>query len=196
MSEHLEDAEIHQLVTQWSSKVRLLGFYPEVGTGGPLALAYTTLGLVGEVGEWHTKLLDYAQPSKALRSARDLAAQQELGDIFWYLDALSYEVQLGFKVMEPEGLAGVLQAGLISEPLTMVEHLGRIAEIVKKHLRDGTSKHWIQVLNHVRGLADMFIRLAEEQWGPEAIPKVLELNAEKLLSRATRGVLGGSGDNR
>ncbi len=196
MSEHLEDAEVHQLVTKWSSRVRPLGFYPDVNTGGPLALAYTMLGLVGEVGEWNTKLLDYAQAAKTPRDARDLAAQQELGDIFWYLDALSYEVQIGFKVMEPEGLAGVLQAGLISESLTLIEHLGRIAEIIKKHLRDGTNKHWIQVLNHIRGLADMFIQLAEEQWGPEVIPKVLELNAEKLLSRAARGALGGSGDSR
>lgn len=62
--------------------------YPEAGTGSPMALAYTSLGLVGEAGEVSEKVKKLIRDGKL---DRPLTAK-ELGDVLWYVTATAKEL--------------------------------------------------------------------------------------------------------
>ena len=65
-----------------------LAFYPDRGQN----LTYPVLGLAGEAGEVCEKLKKAIRDSKG---AIDLAEmKKELGDVLWYINAVSYELGL------------------------------------------------------------------------------------------------------
>lgn len=79
---------------EYEQHARSLAIYPEAGTGGVLALAYTALGLTGESGEYSEKI------KKLVRDGtldKPLAAK-ELGDVLWYVTACANE--LGYSLTD------------------------------------------------------------------------------------------------
>lgn len=62
--------------------------YPEAGTGSPMALSYTALGIGGESGEYLEKV------KKLIRDGRldKPLAVKELGDVLWYVTAAANEL--------------------------------------------------------------------------------------------------------
>lgn len=68
--------------------------YPEAGTGSPMALAYTALGLSGEAGEYSEKVKKLIRDGKL---DKPLSAK-ELGDVLWYLTAAAKE--LGYSLTD------------------------------------------------------------------------------------------------
>lgn len=62
--------------------------YPEAGSGSPMALAYTALGLTGESGEYSEKI------KKLIRDGvlDKRLALAELSDVLWYLTASAKEL--------------------------------------------------------------------------------------------------------
>ncbi len=76
------------LLTQGTAK------YPEAGEGTWLALSYVGLGL-GEVGEIQGKLKKVLRDDKGVVTPeRREALEAEIGDAFWYLVRLCYELDL------------------------------------------------------------------------------------------------------
>jgi NTP pyrophosphatase (non-canonical NTP hydrolase) len=75
---------------------------------------------------------------------------------------------------------------------------GEVAEKIKKMLRDGIkgeAEEWRREL--VKELGDVLWYLSElAQWAGFGLDEVAEQNLAKLESRASRGKIGGSGDNR
>lgn len=69
-------------------------FYPGVGEGSQMALAYTALGLVGEGGEFSEKVKKWIRDGEIDKTA----AARELGDVLWYLTASAKE--LGFSLQD------------------------------------------------------------------------------------------------
>jgi len=72
---------------EYEDAAAVLGFYPDVGKGTQIALAYTALGLVGEGGEYSEKVKKYIRDGKFNR----LDAIKELGDVLWYLTMCAKE---------------------------------------------------------------------------------------------------------
>ncbi len=72
--------------------------YPEVGTGSTAALTYAILGLNGEAGEVAEKFKKILRDKGGVVSPEDRdAIKKELGDVLWYLSAISGELGLGLE---------------------------------------------------------------------------------------------------
>lgn len=69
-------------------------FYPGVGEGSQMALAYTALGLTGESGEFSEKVKKWIRDGDI---DKRLAAK-ELGDVLWYITASAKE--LGYSLQD------------------------------------------------------------------------------------------------
>ena len=68
--------------------------YPEAGTGSPLALCYTALGLAGESGEYTEKIKKLVRDG----SLDKPLAVKELSDVLWYITACANE--LGYSLQD------------------------------------------------------------------------------------------------
>jgi NTP pyrophosphatase (non-canonical NTP hydrolase) len=82
---------------------------PEAGSGSAGALAYVTLGLVGEAGEIANKV------KKVLRDSEGVVSDEiretlvgELGDVMWYVARLATELQTSSGLVAQENLNKLL----------------------------------------------------------------------------------------
>ncbi len=83
---------------------------------------------------------------------------------------------------------------LVENTLGLVGEAGEVAEKVKKYLRDNTK---VSQKDIVKELGDViFYATALANYFYSNLPEVMEANMDKLNSRAKRGVIKGSGDNR
>lgn len=73
---------------EYEKLAQQFALYPDAGTGSPLALAYTALGLGGESGEYSEKVKKLIRDGKF---DKPLAAK-ELSDVLWYLTASAKEL--------------------------------------------------------------------------------------------------------
>jgi len=83
-----------QTFNQYEAMAQRFALYPEAGTGSPMALAYTALGLAGESGEYTEKVKKLIRDGKL---DKPLAAK-ELSDVLWYLTASAKE--LGYSLAD------------------------------------------------------------------------------------------------
>lgn len=86
--------------------------------------------------------------------------------------------------------------------LALAGESGEIAEKFKKLMRDDKVEKWSQIpeekrLALLKELGDLqyYISYTAQSLG-SSLQEVVDMNVEKLHSRAVRGVLGGNGDNR
>lgn len=83
---------------------------------------------------------------------------------------------------------------LIENTLGLVGEAGEVAEKIKKYLRDDNK---ILQKEIVKELGDvLFYTTALANFFYSNLPEVMQINMDKLNSRAMRGVIKGSGDNR
>jgi hypothetical protein len=170
-----------------------------------IAETYLCLGLAGETGELLDILLGYRGDVNHL--------MLELGDSQWYAARLCTGYRFDFAKMceaaderrregnhEPSGSPKESGAN-------MACMAGRIADKVKKRLRDGDN--WSagdlnRFLNEVREFLILFLAHSMElvsvvnaRYGTAySYHRVLTMNRDKLQSRKERGTLHGSGDHR
>lgn len=87
-----------------------------------VAIGYVALGLCGELGELYEKI-----------SQEELGelGRKEIGDMLWYLVMMRRELNLSFIEKWP-----VAEEGLKIDPFVLVVEVGKIAEQVKKFMRD------------------------------------------------------------
>lgn len=83
---------------------------------------------------------------------------------------------------------------LVENTLGLVGEAGEVAEKIKKYIRDNTK---VSQKDIIKELGDVvFYATALANYFYSNLPEVLETNMDKLNSRAKRGVIKGSGDNR
>lgn len=153
-----------------------------------VAIPYVVLGLCGELGETLEKLGQEASRDEIIK---------EIGDQMWYLAGIRVELNLNIEDdwdwTESEKLT----------PFNLTSEVGKIAEQVKKWLRDDWKVGQDNVFPEKRKSAvveawkniwmylnDLCIQLES------SIEEVGRINNEKLASRKQRDVIHGSGDNR
>jgi NTP pyrophosphatase (non-canonical NTP hydrolase) len=182
---------------EYQKKSFTTAVYPHKGKGDHYAIAYTALGLGGEVGEMQEKIRDFQLGSESVGAEKNREEfVKELGDIFWYFAGLSTELGIDIDDIIPsdwetwEALPHVI--------LGLGGSAGRVQERIKKVLRDSggvvTPEKKQQIQEDLREVARFLIALCREL-GIE-VELVLEGNIAKLFSRKDRGVLQGDGDNR
>lgn len=154
-----------------------------------VALPYVTLGLCGELGEFYEKLK---------QEADDQSTVAEFQDILWYLATIRIEFSL--KEITDWPKPSDKEVG----PFDLPSSVGKIAEQIKKYLRDGWKEDqeislseerkekiqsaWNEVMQIMVDINDRVFDLTMNQQGQQ--------NIEKLASRKQRNVIHGSGDNR
>lgn len=157
-----------------------------------IALIYVTLGLAGEVGEFYEKLNEEA-PIDAIEA--------EFQDCLWYMAAIRTEFNLKERIDWPEPSENPTVA-----LLKVSIHSGAICEQMKKYLRDDwdTEKNDFGIFPESRRekiqqrwdeLLQSFVDLASIVFD-KPMNEIAQGNINKLASRARRGVIHGSGDNR
>lgn len=157
-----------------------------------VAIGYVTLGLCGELGELYEKI-----------SQEELGelGRKEIGDMLWYLAMMRRELDLSTIEKWP-----VAEEGLKIDPFALVVESGKIAEQVKKFMRDDwvsgqknvfpekrkeiVEKSWTSIVKMLFSLAK------DEDAFNSSIEEIADENIEKLASRKQRNVIHGSGDNR
>ena len=76
----------------------LTAIYPDAGRCTPGALAYVSLGLVGEAGEIANKIKKILRDDGGnVTDEKKLEIKKELGDVFWYMAMLMLELDLDEK---------------------------------------------------------------------------------------------------
>ena len=165
--------------------------YPEAGQSTKIELAYLTLGLIGELGEFGELVI------KEVQGISDDKKFAELGDCFWYIARLSlfsYDISERLIVPTPRNCITA----------SYQESMGRLANSSKKIIRDRCAID--KFVAHVQSAADDLATLyaidafthkpePDEFW--KALQRdVLQPNLDKLHSRLKRGAIKGDGDNR
>jgi len=170
---------------EYSEQAISTAIYPGKGNN----IIYPVLGLVGETGEVCEKFFITANADELLK---------ELGDVFWYVNAICYEVDIDFNKVVIDRLC-VNGIGITKKWLMQLSIcVAKIAEKTKKLIRDGNG-----------AVTDDYKKFIEEQIGAVVstlivicdnsnvnVDDVLQKNIDKLFSRKERGKLQGSGDNR
>lgn len=183
---------------EYMLKTRETAIYPK-----ELAVPYLTLGLISEIDE-----LD-----RELRGGhyRDLSIAKESGDILWYVFRLHDELNLpndknwgDYWNWYHNGHVPFREATSI-----IYGNSSQLAGIIKKAIRDNNNQVPSDKLPDVTGLLSIIVamiaqidhRLSEMDGvvGTEYdmnLEYVASRNIEKLQSRKSRNVIGGSGDER
>lgn len=169
-----------------------------------IAEPYLVLGLNGEVGELLDVVLFYKGDVPNL--------MLELGDSQWYAARLCTGYRLDFAKMCQAADEWRRDARYPSQTCKeaaalMSCYAGRLADKVKKRLRDGETWGAVQTqqfLDDVRNLLIWFIASSmdfvdcvnETHKTKYTYHRVLTMNRDKLMSRKERGTLHGTGDHR
>lgn len=142
-------------------------------------LWFYALGLCGEAGETTQKV-----GNGVGIVMRPLLL--ELGDCLWYLAAIANLAGHKLQLWSAESYH------VVDSARGLVIATSQIAEVVKKHYRDGAS------LDALPAALDTALSQVEliAQGVRSNILEVAHLNVEKLESRRQRGTSRGSGDNR
>jgi hypothetical protein len=140
-------------------------------------LSMAVLGLVGEWQEYITDLHDHREQT----IHRD-SLLMEMGDVCWYLQLLSMCTSSGFYVRE-------------STQGTDLDHIGQIAEDVKKHLYHGRSLDTQRLTANITQLLTFMIQgvAGNREEYNDLLIKVLDMNTEKLYKRYPSGFVTGGG---
>ena len=182
----------------YQKKARETAQYPNLGSNN----IYPTLGLVGEAGEVAEKVKKVIRDNNGIfDNESKLGIKKELGDVLWYISNLSTEFGVELDDVASDNLAKLKNRSdrnKIYPTLGLVGEAGEVAEKVKKVIRDkngifdnesklGIKKELGDVLWYISNLCTELNFNLED---------VALQNIEKLKSRAAKGRISGSGDDR
>lgn len=156
---------------------------------------YPALGLVGECGEFVEKLF-YGGCSKE-------GLLKEAGDILWYMANLTHDcghrlsICLGCSVFHHQC---VKQSNTADLYVQLMIDTGRIAEIIKKTIRDNQGvvpeEEKTEILNLLRKIYSTVGYFVYLRTGELTLEMAAIMNVKKLQSRKERDKLKGDGDDR
>lgn len=165
-----------------------------------VAIPYVILGMAGEAAELYEKVMEKQEGKDVSLSLLG----KEVADVMWYCAAWAEENGLMLKdlVIEHQSYEETL-IDLDRDIKNVVIFSGQVAEYAKKALRDDfddiskgiyPASKMAKTNEAVANLliASSYVAGAYGLW----LEDLLKENIEKLSSRAKRGKLGGSGDER
>jgi NTP pyrophosphatase (non-canonical NTP hydrolase) len=102
----LEDLDGGLTLLQYQLAAHNTAIYPQVGTGGPVALAYLFLklnGEAGEAGEKYAKIIRDKGSKGSLEDREEIL--KELGDVLWYIAMLADELDESLEEVAKRNIA-------------------------------------------------------------------------------------------
>ena len=169
-----------------------------------VALSYIALGLGGEAVELFEKIQQNKDNICELTDDQLRLMSKEIGDVYWYLAGLAEELNQNLGDVVDRYRKTLPSDVKFDEVVSsLIIKTGAILEIFKKALRDDYELFQNKVLTSEKeektnqAIADVVscLEYLAKFFGQE-ISSILIQNAEKLASRAKRGTLSGSGDER
>ena len=191
----------------YENKVEQLAVYPFSGGRQVASLLYPALGLSGEASEVLEKVGDAFDEGHMYTLPDDLRVKilYECGDVLWYITRVAAELSSSLREVYCSISVSDLSCFEPRFPTNarkMMVAAGRVAEISKKALRDDSGDIHTPVRSERRDLVFsalsevlLFLMKLAENLG-SSLDDIAEMNIVKLSSRADRGVLQGSGDDR
>ena len=178
--------------------VNEFAIYPEATQGTPTALAYTLLGLIGEVQEITT---EKHIESTAVNENQETTLEKEYGDVLWYLTRMYAElngenVDTLDDVLIYNELVSFKQNRKHLESFETQRRFGEMSNIVKKYLRKDKAEKNNELSMHLLNIAHIVKNDIYEDTGISDITILLEQNVEKLRGRVKNKTIQGDGDNR
>lgn len=168
---------------------------------------YPILGMIGETGEFLDKMFPVrlGPDGDSGQTKEDLV--KELGDILYYVVSVANDFEIPFM-----DVACRVTGGTITETFAEMENdriwrndrrspyiqiaiqVCSFAERYKKLMRDNKLVDREFLVGALARLLLAMMTICDDNM--TTLDEVAQLNADKLLSRKARGVLGGDGDNR
>ena len=189
-------ADIGEVLDYYREIIEATAIYPEAGQGTQTAFAYVALGLSGESSEALEKSGDPRLADRGGAVFEDF--RSELGDILWYIAALHREIDEPMSATWARVLAGAGGSPSPRPVEAMCIAAGRVAEIVKKAIRDAggavDAARRVQLVAALASCSAQWIAVHESL--SIDLRDTIEANGRKLLSRKDRAVLVGDGDRR
>lgn len=166
-------------ISEYQSTIDKTAVYPK-----HLGPAYTTLGMIGELGEF----------SVAIESRNRENIKKEAGDVYWYITATCNEFGISvedvFKVRDHKWMMGSSPVAYATEAIMISTE---VSEIVKKFCRDKNIDLSVLKLKLSHIFTQVSFALSYFNFSVE---ETLEANYKKLIKRRETNTLHGSGDNR
>lgn len=178
-------------LTNYQHRANKTAVYPNKGQ----SLTYTTLGLLGEVGEVAEHLKKTIRDDRGkFTPERKAAIRKELGDVLWYIAMCAWELDIALgSVIEnsfkglSEGADPLREAMPASLCMRLGGYVGKFAEAANGGNREAAGLRLRPVLIFWTALC---IRLVMD---PEQIARD---NLAKLARRQKEGALHGEGSDR
>jgi NTP pyrophosphatase (non-canonical NTP hydrolase) len=169
-----------------------------------VALSYIALGLGGEAIELFEKIEENKNNICELTDDQLRLMSKEIGDVYWYLAGLAEEMNQELEdIVNGYRKALPNDVGFDEVVSTLVIKTGAILEVFKKALRDDYELFKTKVLvsdkekKTNQAIADLVSCLEYlSNFFGVSVSTILQQNVDKLASRAKRGTLKGSGDER
>jgi NTP pyrophosphatase (non-canonical NTP hydrolase) len=183
-----------ELIT-YAEAIKAFAIYPQ-----DQGVRYTRLGFHGEVGELTNQVKKMIRDDAgALTDQRRLDLTKELGDVAWYVTRLAYHLGVNLEEVEillgANPLADVVEYDTSPSLVASVEGLAGLSAVFFIEGPDQILKHEKKGFVEFTSAAFSLIADIADHLGTD-LASILEQNHTKLASRAARGALGGSGDNR
>lgn len=177
-------------------EAKLTAVYPM--SGKAQGLVYTTLGLNGEAGEVAGEVLDYFMAPSLMNDEVRTRIVKELGDVLWYLAMTATELNFNLNVLVDTDMEAFFTTTLAWECLRLNKTTGRVAELVKKAIRDDDGqvsedrrdRIAIELQATLRALRGVCFLLGVE------LLEVAQANLDKLVRRKQEEKLQGEGSSR
>lgn len=162
-----------------------------------VAIPYVVLGLVGETGEYIEKAFQAEQSTEEnLKLVR-----KEQGDQIWYLAAIHTEFELPEIIDFPQPTVDLLERE--KAPFEFFIEMGKIAEQVKKYLRDDWKEdESVEISENRKEKIFEAWKNCLQRWVDLLalmgfdLQKTIKENLDKLAKRKEEGKISGSGDLR
>ena len=168
------------------------------------ALSYLALGLGGEASELFEKIKQNRRNITTLSDSEFELLAKEIGDSYWYLAGLAEETNQDLSDIYSDFSKDLPSDVKFDEVVDMlIVETGVILEVFKKALRDDYKLFVTKRLTEDK-FTKMNLAIAKIlvicEWLASffgvSVSTILQQNVDKLASRAKRGTLSGSGDER
>jgi NTP pyrophosphatase (non-canonical NTP hydrolase) len=164
-------------LNEYQDKAITTAVYPE-----EFQIAYPMLGLVEELGE----LFDTNPEDKE-------SVVKELGDVVWYVSALSYDLGLRLQNCYDNALMDDSVLDIHALHKNTVRTAGRVKKILRGD--DFSDEKILDIQGYLGDILRRVESIATVNM-ESSLESICEANIDKLFDRQERGVLKGDGDER
>lgn len=182
-------------INKYKEIVNKTAIYPQ--TVNNFGKMYTYLGLIGEYYEM-TNAFEKIVYSLSLPSKEDInAVSKEIGDVIWYITAMSKEFDLPINKIE-EFLNREITTQYLSDDELLIDaesiNFSIHAESFKKFYRDSKEIDSASILSTISLVCEVITEIMQSL--ELNLEDVLTQNYNKLMKRRETNTLHGDGDNR